>query len=264
MPITTTIPVSPISQEAFGKIAYEVMRHAFSIHAEFGRFFDEIIYKRELARRMAGVELEARAIVTHGSFQRFYYADVLVDRSGLFEFKASESIHARHRAQTTHYLLLFGMHHGKIINMRPEAVEHEFVNMMARLADLRKPAIVDAECLFDTPGARVLKDTMMNLVNDWGAGLDLSLYEEAITFFLGGELEVMKRVPISGTGGELAPQTLRLVTPESAFKLTAFPPNSPGYTNFRTHAERLLAHTPLHFIQWINLHQSEITFATIR
>jgi GxxExxY protein len=264
MPITTSIPVSPVSQEVFGKIAYEVVREAFAMHSEFGRFFDEIIYKRELARRMAGVDLEARATVTHGSFQRSCFADVLVNRSGLFEFKASESIHARHRAQTTHYLLLFGLHHGKIINMRPESVEHEFVNVMAKLADLRHPSVMDAECLFDTPGARVLKDITMNLVNDWGAGLDLSLYEEAITWFLGGELEVMKRVPITGTGGELAPQTLRLVTPESAFKLTAFPPDSPGLSNFRTHAKRLLSHTPLHCIQWINLHQSEITFATIQ
>ena len=32
------------------------MRHVFTIHNEFGRFFDEQIYMKELVDRMDGVE----------------------------------------------------------------------------------------------------------------------------------------------------------------------------------------------------------------
>ncbi len=53
MPITTRIPLRRLNQSEFGDIAYEVMRHVFAIHNELGRFFDEKIYKAELAQRMS-------------------------------------------------------------------------------------------------------------------------------------------------------------------------------------------------------------------
>lgn len=263
MPILPSLATTPISQVAFGKLAFEVMYHVFAIHDEYGRFFDELVYKRELARRMSGMEIEVGVDVVHHSFFKRYFADVIASRSGLFEFKAAEAIHARHRAQTTNYLLLFGLHHGKVINMRRESVEHEFVNIQADLPDLRNPEVNEVLYCCNTPGARDLKEILLGLVHDWGTGLDLSLYEEAITHFFGGEPKVLTRIPVTGTGGELAMQTMRLLNPYSAFKLTAFPPGSPYHANFQTHAQRLLHHTPLNFIQWINIHQTEITFVTI-
>lgn len=264
MPIIPSIATTPISQEDFGKLAFDVMRHVFAIHDEYGRFFDEIIYKRELSRRMAGLEIEVGVDVVYQTFRKSYFADVIANRSGLFEFKAAEAIHSRHRAQTTHYLLLFGLHHGKVINMRPESVEHEFVNVRANLTELRSPGVTEVSYLPDSPGARDLRKILLGLIHDWGAGLDLALYEEAITHFLGGESNVLCKIPVAGTGGELASQNMRLVAPDVAFKLTAFPPNGSSHANFRTHAQRLLHHTPLHFLQWINIHQTEITFTTIQ
>lgn len=264
MPIITSIPTVPISQEAFGKIAFDVMHHVFEIHDEYGRFFDEMIYKQELARRMPGLEMEARVDVIHQDFQKSFFADVIANRSGLFEFKAVETIHPRHIAQTTHYLLLFGLHHGKVINMRPESVEHEFVNIQSKLPDLCKPRIDDVEYQYASPGARNLHDILVGLVADWGSGLDLSLYEDSITHFLGGDAIVIKKIPIRGTGGELAHQFMRLASTDSIFKLTAFTSQSFHQSNFRHHAQRLLNHTPLPFIQWINIQQREITFTTIQ
>jgi GxxExxY protein len=264
MPIIPSIVTTPVSQGAFGKLAFDVMHHVFAIHDEYGRFFDEIIYKRELARRMAGLELEVAVDVVHRTFRKIYFADVIANQSGLFEFKAAETIHSRHRAQATHYLLLFGLHHAKIINMRPELVEHEFVNVQANLNELRNPKITDTSFLPNSPGAQHLREILLSLVHDWGAGLDLALYEEAITHFLGGESSVIRGVSVTGTGGALAEQKMRLIAPDAAFKLTAFPPDSSSHTNFRTHAQRLLNHTPLNFIQWINIHQTEITFNTLQ
>jgi len=263
MPILPAIETTPITQAAFGKLAFEVMSHVFAIHDEYGRFFDELVYKRELARRMAGIETEVGVDVVHHTFFKRYFADVIASRTGVFEFKSAEAIHARHRSQTTHYLLLFGLHHGKVINMRRESVEHEFVNIQANLADLRNPEINEVQYRCNTPGASELKEVLLGMVHDWGTGLDLSLYEEGITHFFGGEAKVLVRIPVTGTGGELAMQTMRLLTPYSAFKLTAFPPGSSNHANFQTHAQRLLHHTPLHFIQWINIHQNELTLATI-
>jgi GxxExxY protein len=76
------------------------MNHVYHIHNEFGRFFDEAVYKRELASRMPGLELELPVTVTYGSFRKVYRLDVLAYKQGIFEFKAAESIVARHRSQT--------------------------------------------------------------------------------------------------------------------------------------------------------------------
>jgi GxxExxY protein len=263
MPIIPSIECRPLSQESFGELAFEMMRHVFAIHDEYGRFFDEVIYKRELARRMVGLEVEVRVDVVHQDFVKTYFADVIACNSALFEFKTAEAIHSRHRAQTTHYLLLFGLHHGKIVNMRPESVEHEFVNVRASLAELRNPKISYLSHHCDTTNAKRLQDILLGLVHDWGTGLDLALYEEAITHFLGGESNVIARVPVTGTGGQLAEQKMRLVNPNAAFKLTAFQPDKSSTSKFCTHAQRLLSHTPLDFIHWVNIHQTEVTFRTI-
>ena len=56
MPIHCPIATQRITQDEFKQIAGEVMRHVFTIHNEFGRFFDEQIYTKELVDRMDGVE----------------------------------------------------------------------------------------------------------------------------------------------------------------------------------------------------------------
>jgi GxxExxY protein len=215
MPIVPSITTRRLSQKEFGALAYEVMDCVFAIHGDFGRFFDEKIYKKELAARMKGVLLEAFVDVVHGSFTKRYFADVIICDGGLFEFKAAEAIHDKHRGQTIHYLLLFDLAHGKIINVRTEEVKHEFVNCHRRSIDLRNPRLLD---------------------DVWNP-------------------------PVFGSSGHLADQRMRLITPESAFKLTTFsePPDT-----FTINTRKLLRHTQLKTIHWANLTHDQITFVTIR
>ena len=149
MPVHPSIATTRISQEDFKSLASEVMRHVFDIHNEFGRLFAEPVYRRELAARLPEVILEAPVTVTHGTFTKTYFLDALVRNSGLFEFKAADALHPRHRGQTLNYLLLFDLAHGKIVNLRSQRVEHEFVNCPNRLSDLRSPNVRDA-----LPGVR--------------------------------------------------------------------------------------------------------------
>jgi GxxExxY protein len=260
MPIIPSITTRRLSQKEFGALAYEVMDHVFAIHGDFGRFFDEKIYKKELAARMNGVHLEVFVDVVHGSFTKRYFADVIVGDGGLFEFKAADAIHPRHRGQIIHYLLLFDLSRGKIINVRTEEVKHEFVNCNSRLANLRRPFIMEDEWNRNTPGAESFRDTLTALVEDWGAGLDLALYEEALQHFFNKSQPLEPTVPVFGNSGHLADQRMRLVTPESAFKLTTFsePPDS-----FISNTRKLLRHTPLKIIHWANLTHDQITLTTI-
>jgi GxxExxY protein len=261
MPIIRPIETRRISQEEFGRLAYEVKGHVIAIHNDFGRFFDEKIYKKELADRLSGVELEVPVTVVFGSFSKTYYLDVLVNRGGLFEFKAAESIHPRHRSQTLTYLLLFDLAHGMIFNLRPEMLGSEFVNCHQRLADLRNPALDTIRFDARAAGAAFFHDTLKALLSDWGSGLDIGLYEEALTHLLGGEEKVNVPIPVIGSKGRLGDQKFRMLAPDVAFKLTALTEEE---NNFESHARRLLEHTSLKAIHWANMRHGKITFTTIQ
>src|SRR5687767_145142 len=103
MPITPLHSVPRISQAEFKELSYAVMACVFEIRNEFGRLFDERIYKQELAARYPGVELEFPITVAHLGFCTTYYLDALIG-GGAFEFKTVESLTPRHRGQLYHYL----------------------------------------------------------------------------------------------------------------------------------------------------------------
>ncbi len=260
MPIHCPFAARRITQDEFKPLAAEVMHHVFAIHNEFGRFFDERIYKKELASRMSGVELELAVTITHGTFSKTYYVDALVNSSGLFEFKAADAIHPRHRGQTLNYLLLLDLAHGKVINIRPVQVGHEFVNCPNRLVNLRNPQVMDQDWNPRIAGAGAFRDHLMPLIGDWGAGLEIGLYEEAVTHFLGGEAQVMQPVPVMGKSGHLADQRMRMVAPDVAFKITAL---QERLDEFVHQIRKLIQHTTLKAVHWANITQESITFRTL-
>jgi GxxExxY protein len=260
MPIKSSVSTHRISQEEFAPLAYEVMNHVFAIHNEFGRLFDENIYKRELANRQRGVRLEAAVDVVYQSFAKRYYADALVMDSSLFEFKAAEAIHDRHVAQSLNYLLLFNLAHGKIINVRADRVESRFINCHQQLAELRAPEIVDAELDASVAGAEQFRETLLSLVGDWGAGLELALYREALIHFFGGETQVCRDIPVFGSNGLLGAQRVCFIAPAVAFDISAVPT---AECSFAIHAQRMIHHTNLQAIHWANITAQQITFKTI-
>lgn len=200
MPIHRTTQTIRPTQAEFGQIAYEIMDCVWAIHDEFGRLFDEAVYKRELADRMPGMELELPVTLTHESFSKLYKLDVLAHKRGIIEFKAADSIVPRHRGQTINYLLLFDLPHAKIINIRPERVGDEFVNCHSRLHELKNPTLDTARFESGIEGADFFHDRLMSLIQDWGSGLETALYEEALTHFLGGEERVL--TPRARDGGQ--------------------------------------------------------------
>ena len=261
MPIVSTQPIVSLSQAEFGELAFAVMEQVFAIHNEFGRFFDERTYKRELAARMPGVELEVGVELRHGDFCKMLYADAIVNSGGLFEFKAVDELNAKHRAQCMQYLILFGLEHGKLINVRPEKVKHEFVNYMPSDCNLKNPIIQCEHWDSHQDGADAFRDILVSVIRDWGSGLLLYIYEEALTHLLGGEALVTAEIPVYGTCGLLSTLRMRTVAPNIAFKITAF---GQSKSSFVAHARKLIQHTSLQTILWANIGRDEIHFMTIR
>ena len=61
-----------------------------------------------------------------------YCLDMLIGGGAIFELKAVQSLMERHRRQLMQYLFLLDLPHGKLVNLRPERVDHEFVNNVLR------------------------------------------------------------------------------------------------------------------------------------
>ena len=259
MPVKVGAEIRVLPEGEFAELASEAMGHVFAIHKEFGRFFDESIYKRELARRMAGVQLEVPIEVRFEPFRAWYRLDVLVRGGAAFEFKAAEALVDRHRSQLLNYLLLSGLARGKLVNVRCEQVQHEFVNSVLDRTDRTQFSVDHTFWNIEDNGS--LLEWVVALLRNLGTGLDVSLYEDAITQFLGGSEVVEKQVAVFTGDNCLGSQPFRHVRPGSALKVTAI---NDDLTAFEAHACRLLSHTRLESIEWINVGRHRVTFRTLQ
>lgn len=260
MPIHLDEELIVPTQAEFAELAYDVMSCFFQVHNELGRFCEEKIYKREVARRFGGIRLEFPITLTHRNYRKQYFADMLIRHRTIFEVKAAEVLVPRHKAQTTNYLLLTELPHGKLLNVRTELIQHEFINANMRLANRTQFHIDDSR--FEQISSRdaVWKDWFTSALYDWGAGLDVQLYEDALTDHLGGEALVHREVPIVINGEVIGMQKSRFCGDRAVFKISTLPDD---LSPFELHARRFLFHTPLDAVQWVNINRDVVTFRTL-
>jgi GxxExxY protein len=236
------------------------MACAFQVHNEIGRFFDEKIYKRLVARRFGGIQLEVPVIVSCNGFEKRYALDMLVRGAALFEWKAVDKFAQEHRAQLLHYLMLCDLPKGKLANVRPELIEHEFVNTTLRPEDRQKFSVDDTQFVPLNEQDVDWKEFLLEALRDWGAGLDVHLYETAISHIFGGEERVIREIDIVADARRVGVQRARLTSSNATFKVTAL---SEHMTGFERHARRFVAHTTLDAVHWVNITRQKILFKTL-
>ncbi|MBE2284882.1 MAG: GxxExxY protein [Prosthecobacter sp.] len=262
MPVTCQQSLTPLDRESFGRLSYDVYAQILVIRKELGRFFDEKHYKRALSLRRDDVAIEVPVIVSHKTFQKPYYLDLLLAHGAILEFKAAEALVARHKAQLMHYLMLVDLPHGMLINIRPERVSREFVNNALTRQERMRFEVINNMLKPKPPGADVFQQHLCDLLHDWGTCLDLALYEEALTHFFGGDDQVVRPASVVFQGSELGSQNLRFVTGKTAFKLTAFE-KSESQRLFASHAQRLVNHAQVEALLWANIARHQITFRSL-
>jgi GxxExxY protein len=250
MPIRCSIPIEPIGQEAFHAVDRVMLGHAFAAQNEFGRFLREKLYQAELARRCGGSGMRAdREVLIRVSFEGFskdYRLDLLLDGTTVVEAKCVEAIAPSHVGQTLNYLLLTGTQHGSLINFRGERVTRRFVSTRLNL-EARRGFERSRGDWPDEEAFRRVEEVTLGLADDVGLGLDLALYREAIVALCGGSHEV--QVPIHQGDRFLADHSMAMLTPEIGLAVTAIA----RLPETRHHLQRLLDHTPLRGLVWINL-----------
>ena len=260
MPIVVGTNIRRLDDREFGEVVFETMRQIFAAHDELGRFFEEKIYQREIAFRTAGAQTEVPIDVKFDGFCKTYYIDLLVAGGAIFEFKTAETLAHRHRSQLMHYLLLTDLPHGKLVNLRPERVSHEFVNNVLTRQERTTFDVLAANWIDGGEGHLV--ERMVTALRDWGTALDLELYEEAATHFCGRDAEPLSEIEIHADNRPLGVQKVRLADPLSVLKVTTL--DADRLSDFECHARRFLAHTSFRAIQWINITRPAVQFKTIK
>jgi GxxExxY protein len=265
MPVECEVEISSTGQERFHDVDKVLMRHAFDMHNTMGRFFDERIYQDELANRCCecGVEAHREVLVRVGyrDFSKDYYLDLLVERGMIYELKATQSLGSAHQNQLINYLLLTGINHGKLVNFRSASVESRFVSTRLNREE-RMTFKLDETCWQpDANDCQRLRDVLFEILQDWGAFLDVNLYREALMHFLAGSDTGIQAVNIEVNGRIVGSQKMCLLNPETAWHLSAARVHLQSY---ETHITRLLRHTQLRKIHWINFNQRSITLKTLQ
>jgi iron complex transport system substrate-binding protein len=265
MPIEHAFKIKHISRDEFYAIDYDVMGLAFSIHRDLGRLWSETIYQNELAYRCqkAGFEkvnIEVPIHVTYKDFQKIFYIDLLINDAIIYELKTAQILTGKHHQQTLNYLLLLGMHFGKLINMRPPSVETRFASTRLSIKMRYDYTIdnmdwqnLDADSLW-------LNQLIMSLIKEWGAFLDTILFYDAIMHFRGGEENVIKKIEVMNATHILGKQKVHLLNQEIAFKISSMTKDEQYYEN---HLRRFINYTSLKAIHWINFNHHKILFKTI-
>jgi GxxExxY protein len=265
MPIQVQSQINIFSQEEYHALNRRLLRVAFDVQNDFGRFLDETLAKREIAARCAEigivpVEREVRIRVSHEGFVKDYSMDLLLAGGVMIEVKTTDGTAPAHRAQALNYLLLTGMHHGTLVNLRTNQVEHEYVSTQLTPERRRHFSVVDTDWREVNPQSRNLKQCLLDLLHDWGAFLEITLYREAVAFHLGGAGVVQRPIEVFSGLRCLGTQTLAALTPDTIFALSAVTARPDQYG---AHLTRFLGHTRLRNLQWVNLNHHQIEFRTL-
>jgi GxxExxY protein len=266
VPLEIPSVIRALEQEEFHALDRKLMRIVFDVHNEFGRFLDEKLYKQEIAARwiesgLGAAEQEVVITARHQSFVKEFRMDLLFNGGLMLEAKAADTIIAAHRAQSLNYLLMAGLHYGKLVNFRPVRVEHEFVSTRLTPGLRKQCEIMDAEWCAISEACGWLRSTLTKLLEDWGAFLEVNLYREAITHLLGGPERVIQPVTVHSGSRVIGEQAVHRLNRHSAFAFTAV---TRDQESMRDHQWRFLKHTALEYIQWVNFNHHKIEFTTLK
>ncbi|RKX44008.1 MAG: hypothetical protein DRP64_07340 [Verrucomicrobia bacterium] len=265
MPIQCRFDVEEISKNCFHEIDYRAMRHVFDIQNELGRLCHESIYQAELVHRCTSEGLsvlaEGEIVVTHASFHKSYFLDALVGKGAIYELKAVDALNGQHESQLLNYLFLAELREGKLLNFSSPSVQHRFVSTNIEPANRYSFTIDDSGWAADIPSSGKLWAIVCDLLSDWGAFLDIKLYREALFHFLGGEEQLLSFVDIFVGERIVGHQKMHLVDRETGLHISSTLRNVEAY---RKQLFRILNHTSLNQIQWINFSRNEINLVTLK
>lgn len=260
MPVSIKSDLKPLSQLEFAELTYEIMAVVFSIHNKLGGMFDEEVYKALLTKKLNSSKSEVGIDVSFLDFNKIYLMDLVIENSAIFELKSVTGLNPYHRSQLLNYLLLTEQNHGKLVNFGAEAVEHEFVNTTLTHKDRTSFFIQDDAWQATSGFDESSKELITHMLLDWGTGLDIHLYQEAIRYFLCPPELNGQDVTVLLDGVPSSRQRVDLCAPHTAIKVTTFNTAPPLFIKNLKH---FVENTELTSVQWINISNNSLSFLTV-
>ncbi len=265
MPISIDIAIPRLSQAEFEAIDHMVMKHAFASQNRFGKLCDERVYENDIARRLAGdkaedVRAQVPISVRFRNFSKSYYLDLVVNGM-VYELKAERALSAGHKAQALNYAAMLNANRIKLINLGSERVEGRLLGAPFNELDRHDLTVSTKRFQALSPQCERLSETVSELIHDLGGFLSVSLYNEALVAVLGGESEIVHRLPVHHEGVALGTHSMQLHGDQCAFLVTSLDIKSA--THFTRHLQPLCDSSPILGIQWINIHQRHVQLITI-
>lgn len=257
MPVECQITFEACDRDLYHDIDHVVKGMAFEIHNDFGRLLNEELYKRELVLRCAAqglvMQQEARFWLRHGSFVKTYATDLVADNRVIFECKTADRLAPAHKAQVLNYLYLAGTQWGTLLNFGGTRVQHEYATTGLTTDERRRVIYNDSLWKAAGTSCQDMRDVLHALLADWGAFLEITAYRDALCHSIPGA--GIQAVPFHSRGAPIGAQNLHLISEDVALIVSAVTRET---ESMRKHHLRLLAHTRLQAIQWINFNQRTI------
>lgn len=266
MSIHCPIEFRELTNAQYNSLDRIVLHHSYASHNQLGRLYDEDVYETDICERFRELEpnlqiaRQVPLMVQHRDFVKRYILDLVVENAALYELKTVRAFTPAHEAQLLNYILLLGLQRGKLLNFHlPKVKGYLLVTNLSQAR--RREFVVDTQHWKDfTSSCSLLRKTMIELLENWGAYLEIKLYEEALIHFLGGKAKLSCVKCIKRDGIILGSQSVLQHSPQLMFRLTAY---TDDLAHHRSHFERFLKHTHFRALQWINLNRHQIQFVTI-
>jgi hypothetical protein len=186
---------------------------------------------------------------------------MLADNGGVYELKATAALNNNNDLQIINYLLLAGLHHGKLVNFGPASVEYRFISTSLTpeerknvFLDIRRRDGSDEEC-------SRLQKLLHDLLKDWGMFLSIELYSEALIHFLGGHQKAICPVEISADGRVLGRQKITLLRQDTGLHVSAIWQHLSSYEK---NLWKFLSYTGLKKLQWLNFSKNTVQLITLK
>lgn len=265
MPVNSTVQMDTILQKHFQDIDYAVMGGAFDIHNKLGRLLDESVYQEALRQHCEDLQRscvrEAKIVVSHKSFTKKYYLDLLINNGAIYEIKAATSIQAVHESQLLNYLLLCGLQHGKIINFHEPSVTSRSISTTLRPSDRKQFDIFTDQWLPQSDRCTLIPSLVEELLTDLGTHLDITLYKEALHHLISLDEDLLKPVEILLKSKPIGHKKHYLLNKDTALHISSL---KTGIEPYKNQLLRILKNTKLDSIQWINFGSKKILFTTLK
>lgn len=266
MPITTEVPIGPVSRAVFDEVDRVAMQCAYAAQNHFGRLCEEEVYENDVKARLRAmgfdnVRTQVVLQVSHEGFEKTYRLDLVVNEV-LYELKATDSLVPEHDAQALNYAALLGLNRVKLINFGGPKVEGKLHGTPFAENDRRHVAFDRKLWRPQSDECEKLAGWFEGFVRSIGGYLRTELYDEALVWFCGGEDACVQRLPVRRGDFELGRHACRLHCDDCAFVVTGFKPGQ-GRENYRRQLQLLVGALPIRAIQWINIHHLDVSFMTV-